>query len=133
MAPSMAVRTSSSTSIGALHTTLSPESAGWPLVRAWFFCDRERRRVTLKRSTWMWALVALGGLGLTACTEKANVEAKAPAAPADADGDGVPDDKDKCVGEKEDGKPPDPNDGCKSKDSDGDGIDDSVDKCIGQK
>lgn len=30
----------------------------------------------------------------------------------DSDGDGVPDSADKCNGQKEDGQPPDPKDGC---------------------
>ena len=48
----------------------------------------------------------------------------------DSDGDGYPDAVDKCPHEKEDGKPPDPTDGCPaSSDRDGDGIPDSVDQC----
>jgi OOP family OmpA-OmpF porin len=48
----------------------------------------------------------------------------------DSDGDGYPDAIDKCPNEKEDGKPPDPTDGCPaSSDRDGDGIPDSVDQC----
>lgn len=48
----------------------------------------------------------------------------------DTDGDGYPDDIDMCPTIKEDGKPPDPSDGCPApKDSDGDGIIDSKDKC----
>jgi outer membrane protein OmpA-like peptidoglycan-associated protein len=48
----------------------------------------------------------------------------------DTDGDGYPDDIDMCPTVKEDGKPPDPTDGCPApKDRDGDGIMDDVDKC----
>jgi outer membrane protein OmpA-like peptidoglycan-associated protein len=48
----------------------------------------------------------------------------------DTDGDGYPDDIDACPTEKEDGKPPDPTDGCPApKDRDNDGIPDDVDKC----
>jgi len=48
----------------------------------------------------------------------------------DTDGDGYPDDIDQCPTEKEDGKPPDPDDGCPApKDRDGDGIPDDMDKC----
>ncbi|HEY1535417.1 MAG TPA: OmpA family protein [Polyangiaceae bacterium] len=48
----------------------------------------------------------------------------------DSDGDGYPDAIDKCPTEKEDGKPPNPTDGCPAaSDRDGDGIPDSVDQC----
>jgi outer membrane protein OmpA-like peptidoglycan-associated protein len=48
----------------------------------------------------------------------------------DTDGDGYPDDIDDCPTEKEDGKPPNPHDGCPGpKDRDGDGIPDDRDKC----
>ncbi len=48
----------------------------------------------------------------------------------DTDGDGYPDDIDKCPTIKEDGKPPDPTDGCPAgADRDGDGIPDEVDAC----
>ena len=51
----------------------------------------------------------------------------------DTDGDGYPDDIDQCPTEKEDGKPPNPDDGCPApKDRDGDGIPDDVDKCPDQ-
>ncbi len=51
----------------------------------------------------------------------------------DTDGDGYPDDIDECPTEKEDGKPPNPTDGCPApKDRDGDGIPDDVDKCPDQ-
>ena len=52
-----------------------------------------------------------------------------PPAPADGDGDGIPDADDKCPTEAEDGKQPDPNDGCPNKDEDGDGIEIPADKC----
>ena len=48
----------------------------------------------------------------------------------DSDGDGYPDSIDKCPHEKEDGKPPEPTDGCPAaSDRDGDGIPDSIDQC----
>jgi OmpA-OmpF porin, OOP family len=51
----------------------------------------------------------------------------------DSDGDGFPDSIDKCPHEKEDGKPPDPADGCPaSADRDHDGIPDSKDACPDQ-
>lgn len=51
----------------------------------------------------------------------------------DSDGDGYPDSIDKCPHEKEDGKPPEPTDGCPaSSDRDGDGIPDSIDQCPDQ-
>jgi outer membrane protein OmpA-like peptidoglycan-associated protein len=47
----------------------------------------------------------------------------------DTDGDGFPDAADDCPTIKEDGKPPDPDDGCPDLDRDDDGILDKVDKC----
>jgi OmpA-OmpF porin, OOP family len=48
----------------------------------------------------------------------------------DSDGDGYPDAVDKCPHEKEDGKPPEPTDGCPAaSDRDGDGIPDIKDQC----
>jgi OOP family OmpA-OmpF porin len=47
----------------------------------------------------------------------------------DADKDGFPDDIDLCPTDPEDGKAPDPTDGCPNTDRDGDGIPDSRDKC----
>lgn len=48
----------------------------------------------------------------------------------DSDGDGLPDDIDMCPMEKEDGKPPNTDDGCPAEaDADGDGIPDASDKC----
>ncbi len=48
----------------------------------------------------------------------------------DTDGDGYPDSVDNCPTIKEDGKPPNPTDGCPApKDRDNDGIPDSEDKC----
>ena len=48
----------------------------------------------------------------------------------DSDGDGYPDAVDKCPQDKEDGKPPEPSDGCPvASDRDGDGIPDSADQC----
>jgi outer membrane protein OmpA-like peptidoglycan-associated protein len=48
----------------------------------------------------------------------------------DRDGDGYPDDIDKCPDIKEDGKPPEPTDGCPAgSDRDGDGIPDLEDQC----
>ncbi len=52
---------------------------------------------------------------------------------ADRDHDGIPDDIDLCPDEPEDGKPPNPDDGCPAlPDRDGDGIPDNVDKCPDQ-
>jgi outer membrane protein OmpA-like peptidoglycan-associated protein len=51
----------------------------------------------------------------------------------DSDGDGYPDSIDKCPHQKEDGKPPDPTDGCPGgSDRDHDGIPDSADACPDQ-
>jgi OOP family OmpA-OmpF porin len=48
----------------------------------------------------------------------------------DSDKDGYPDDIDKCPDVKEDGKPPDPSDGCPAgSDRDHDGIPDTADAC----
>lgn len=47
----------------------------------------------------------------------------------DADKDGFPDDIDLCPTDPEDGKAPDPTDGCPNTDRDGDGIVDARDKC----
>ena len=52
-----------------------------------------------------------------------------PPPPPDQDGDGILDADDKCPAEAEDGKPPDPNDGCPNLDEDGDGIPVPQDKC----
>ena len=52
---------------------------------------------------------------------------------ADRDHDHIPDDVDLCPDEPEDGKPPNPDDGCPAlPDRDGDGIPDNVDKCPDQ-
>jgi outer membrane protein OmpA-like peptidoglycan-associated protein len=49
---------------------------------------------------------------------------------ADTDHDKIPDDIDLCPSDPEDGKPPNPDDGCPAlPDRDGDGIPDNVDKC----
>ncbi|HPB99053.1 MAG TPA: OmpA family protein, partial [Polyangiaceae bacterium] len=49
---------------------------------------------------------------------------------SDRDKDGIPDDLDLCPDDPEDGKEPDPNDGCPApSDRDGDGIPDDVDEC----
>jgi len=49
---------------------------------------------------------------------------------SDRDKDGIPDDLDLCPDVPEDGKDPDPNDGCPAAaDRDGDGIPDDVDEC----
>jgi outer membrane protein OmpA-like peptidoglycan-associated protein len=51
----------------------------------------------------------------------------------DRDHDKIPDDIDLCPDEPEDGKPPNPDDGCPAlPDRDGDGIPDNVDKCPDQ-
>ncbi len=52
---------------------------------------------------------------------------------ADTDHDGIPDDIDLCPTDPEDGKPPNPDDGCPAlADRDGDGIPDVNDKCPDQ-
>ncbi|WP_437801510.1 OmpA family protein [Sorangium sp. So ce693] len=52
---------------------------------------------------------------------------------ADTDKDGLPDDIDLCPTDPEDGKPPNPDDGCPAlPDRDGDGIPDTSDKCPDQ-
>jgi OmpA-OmpF porin, OOP family len=65
--------------------------------------------------------------------EQARARRKAPQVDMrdkDTDGDGYPDDIDMCPTEPEDGKPPDPTDGCPARsDRDGDGIPDDIDKC----
>jgi outer membrane protein OmpA-like peptidoglycan-associated protein len=50
----------------------------------------------------------------------------------DTDGDGYPDAIDGCPTEKEDGKPPEPSDGCKTLDRDNDGLPDDEDTCADQ-
>jgi OOP family OmpA-OmpF porin len=47
----------------------------------------------------------------------------------DTDADGYPDAIDGCPMEKEDGKPPEPSDGCKTLDRDNDGLPDDQDAC----
>jgi len=83
------------------------------------------------RSVWVVSLV----LGLAAgCASAPKTEAKSQAAGVrDADEDGIADDVDECVTEKEDHKPPKPEDGCKAdpNDLDGDGIG-KADKCPNQ-
>jgi len=56
-----------------------------------------------------------------------------PPPPPDKDGDGILDADDKCADQKEDGKPPAPNDGCPSTDDDGDGVPNATDKCPTEK
>jgi outer membrane protein OmpA-like peptidoglycan-associated protein len=77
-------------------------------------------------------MFALSLLGLAAgCSSGAQVAAKPQVAGVpDVDHDGIPDDVDECVTEKEDGKQPKPEDGCKADptDEDGDGLGLS-DKC----
>ncbi len=51
------------------------------------------------------------------------------APPVDSDGDGIPDDVDRCPNEPEDGREPDPKDGCPNKDADNDGIPIPQDLC----
>ncbi len=97
------------------------------------FCDGSGVIGTPIRASLARSLAASALLALAACSPRTTTVAKAPAAPADADGDGVADTVDKCVGEKEDGLPPDPADGCKTNDADGDGIVDKFDKCLNQK
>ncbi len=87
------------------------------------------------RLKWMGAAVLCGLAGAVGCSAEAQIggriEAPAPPPPppADSDGDGIADPDDKCPQQKEDGKPPDPNDGCPNLDEDGDGILIPQDKC----
>jgi outer membrane protein OmpA-like peptidoglycan-associated protein len=61
---------------------------------------------------------------------KVHFEGDVPLKDPDTDGDGYPDSIDQCPTIKEDGKPPNPSDGCPADaDRDGDGIPDSVDQC----
>lgn len=87
---------------------------------------------------WTSILVAalLCGAGVTACTARAQIGGELetappppPPPPPDDDGDGILNADDKCPAEKEDGKPPSPNDGCPNLDEDGDGIPSPQDKC----
>jgi hypothetical protein len=56
---------------------------------------------------------ACGGATPTPAVPDANsASSAASGAAGDSDGDGVPDSTDKCQGQKEDGQPPDPKDGC---------------------
>lgn len=92
----------------------------------------------MRHSRWIWLAFSASVLVAAAgCTAKADLSAKVetpkpapPPPPPDADGDGVLDDgTDKCVGEKEDGLPPDPKDGCTTTDADKDGIATPTDQC----
>src|ERR1043165_4593572 len=78
-------------------------------------------------------MVALLVVPVGACSAPApttGVRVVAEAHPAkDSDSDGVPDDKDKCPREREDGLPPAVADSCRSNDPDGDGILGEADKC----
>jgi len=79
--------------------------------------------------TWRWAAVLLAFYATaSACSGEARVEAKGA---ADQDKDGVRDDDgtDRCVGEREDGYPPNTKDGCPSKDPDADGLVAPADRC----
>lgn len=87
-----------------------------------------------RRLNWTALLLcALGGTFIAGCTAEATiggrVETPPPPPPADGDGDGILDPDDKCPTAKEDGQPPDPNDGCPNADVDGDGIPVPADKC----
>jgi len=80
--------------------------------------------------------LALGGLTITGCHASLEVGASTdtsppppPPPPPDDDGDGILNPDDKCPQEKEDGQPPNPNDGCPNLDADGDGVDVPADKC----
>ena len=90
---------------------------------------------------WTAALVllGLGAAAVVGCQAEAqiggNIETPPPPPPPpppDQDGDGILDPDDKCPTEKEDQKPPDPNDGCPNLDEDGDGIPVPQDKCPGE-
>jgi outer membrane protein OmpA-like peptidoglycan-associated protein len=70
---------------------------------------------------------------LTGCKASLQIGEKKPEAPPapppDGDGDGILDADDKCPDAKEDGKAPNPSDGCPNLDEDSDGIDIPADKC----
>jgi len=87
---------------------------------------------------WTAALLICGlaATGAVGCHAEAQIGAKAatpppppPPPPPDQDGDGILDADDKCPTEKEDGKPPEPNDGCPNLDEDADGIPVPQDQC----
>jgi len=78
--------------------------------------------------TLRWAAI-LFAMCAAACGGEPKVQG--PSGPRDADKDGVrdDDDTDKCVGEREDGLPPNAKDGCPSKDPDSDGLTAPTDRC----
>jgi len=88
----------------------------------------------LTRALSIGLLGAVALVLVPACKTSAPVTAPQPAGVVDVDGDHIPDDVDECVSEKEDGKPPFPDDGCKvdPNDLDGDGIG-VRDKCPNEK
>jgi len=82
------------------------------------------------------ALMTLCAATVGGCQAEAQIGGKVetpppppPPPPPDQDGDGILDADDKCPADKEDGKPPDPNDGCPNPDEDADGIPVPQDKC----
>lgn len=93
-----------------------------------------------RQLNWTCALalcVLAAPMTIAACSASGQVSAKLttkpapppPPAPADQDGDGIADPDDKCPDQKEDGKAPDPKDGCPNLDEDTDGIPVPQDKC----
>jgi outer membrane protein OmpA-like peptidoglycan-associated protein len=80
-------------------------------------------------------IAAVSMAPLTGCKASFKVgeqKVEAPPPPPDGDGDGVLDADDKCPDAKEDGKDPNPQDGCPNLDQDNDGIDIPADKCPDQ-
>ena len=94
--------------------------------------------MTTRRARWALCIAApllARGVGCGEAPPKPPPLAPETPAPKDEDGDGIPDDgTDKCLKEKEDHLPPEPDDGCRSSDADADGIaDDGHDHCLGEK
>lgn len=87
---------------------------------------------------WMAGLAGGPGLArgfgspdvrLVATVGWAMPEPAEPSLPHDSDGDGIDDERDRCVGEPEDGDGYQDDDGCPDTDNDGDGILDGADRC----
>ncbi len=86
-------------------------------------------RVILSIGTFL----TLKDFGANSPPPKVQFTSDVPLDDPDTDGDGYPDSIDKCPTVKEDGKPPDPSDGCPADaDRDHDGIPDNVDQCPDQ-
>lgn len=77
---------------------------------------------------WARAATAVAIVGAMGCSGTVQTSQTA-RRPKDADSDGIRDDHDECVGQREDGLPPDRRDGCTSQDPDGDSITGAADRC----